>query len=88
MSDTWSVPTGYYIFTDEMIKAAVEWANTFGVHSMTSIERWKGLNKLYIFRCEGCDGSGYDDPDFHDILGECPDCNGKGYTVGVKDDRQ
>jgi hypothetical protein len=39
-----------------------------------------------IKRCEGCGGSGYDDPDFHDDLGKCPDCNGHGWVIGGEDE--
>ena len=66
-----------YHTTPEMIDAAVEEASLHG--------GWHILNKLHIFRCEGCATHGIfgiqgnTDPNTGEDMGPCPDCNGKGW---------
>jgi hypothetical protein len=58
-------------FTDEQIDAAVEYVNKAAPHI-----GWFILNKLHIFRCEGCRRIGrvYEFP--------CPDRKGHGWVIG------
>jgi hypothetical protein len=72
---------GHYI-TDEQIDAAVAIANTGA--QLVGLA-WKALNKLNIFRCKKCGGSGrrYEgDSRGGEIEFHCGGCNGKGYTIG------
>ena len=72
--------------TSKMIDEAVASADQDGLHLG---DGWPALNKLGIFRCEGCGGSGkmavavptqqYPDSE---VEGLCPDCNGHGWVIG------
>ena len=83
---------GHHI-TDEQIDAAWEYiTHTTNRLAATQVER--ALNKLHIFRCEGCEGDGQIQHTNIDVIGselievwDCPDCNGKGYTVGKPDEK-
>ena len=71
--------------TDEMIDAAVEWANKAELSHSAKATMWLMLSEFHIFRCEGCGGSGVVLPDIfnRDYSHDCPDCakfTGKGWV--------
>jgi len=77
---------GIHHITDKQINAAVEQINNWKTEDSvyTDYESgWDVLNKINIFKCERCGGSGrthnYDYPQ------DCPDCNGKGWTKEESD---
>ena len=69
------------IITNEMIDEAVEWTKQW----LAEDTLWRLLNKLGIFKCEECGGSGHLSPDFDYMVDDtCPDCakwGSKGWVV-------
>ena len=68
---------GHHI-TNDRIDAAVEYAEARWTRTPNSTP-WNALNKLNIYRCEGCGGN----PDLcegSENRKRCPDCNGHGWT--------
>jgi hypothetical protein len=80
--------------TPKMIDEAVEYAEYHRLHEIYALRNtaekiWLALNKLHIFRCEGCGGSKgrWSDEMVNDQAWiDCPDCNGKGWVRKEKDD--
>ena len=81
---------GMHHSTDEMIDDVVQWLeNIYSDYSPTSLSistvktikdyLWNLLNKLNIYRCEGCGGSCWSKEEHQS---PCPTCHGHGWTIG------
>jgi rubrerythrin len=74
------------LLTDDQIDAAVKEAESR--ENPMKWVAWAALNKLGIFRCEGCGGQRGVGPvrpsitgeDYH-VQNKCPDCNAHGWTI-------
>jgi predicted RNase H-like nuclease (RuvC/YqgF family) len=93
---------GHHI-TDKQINAAWEKTESLrgsllalerpDIEKITCNIREELMREFNIFRCEGCGGKGHLDQEpqtggvYPELEPRCPDCKGKGYTMGTNDDR-
>ena len=95
----WDRVEGAHLITNEMIDAAVDLIENLyssddqrhglGIIEVAKSYMWKALNKLGIFRCEGCGGSGKKADGGAAFVHVCLDCanwGSKGWVIGKEKD--
>jgi hypothetical protein len=93
--ELWYPPDGVYITHDQIqrawdkteeLRASLKSLEQFEVESLICNVREELMKEFNIKRCEGCGGSGVKRVPRGHVTGQCPDCDGLCYTVGVSDE--